>query len=74
MKPETTYQSITFRVKGNTWSFMKARGGSNYIAIRKETNNPFKGLGKQFRDIEEACRYYKSPAMRVALIQADSQI
>lgn len=67
---DTTYNTVEFEVKGNTWSLTRARGRHNWIAVLKETNNPGKTLGRQFEDVEEACKHYKSPAMRVAIIQA----
>lgn len=70
----TTYQSIKFTVKGNVWSLMKATGKHNYISVTKISNNPFRTLGKEFKSVEEACKHYKSPAMRVAIIQANSQL
>jgi hypothetical protein len=74
LKNMTTYTSTTIKVKGNTWSVVKASGRSKYFSIRKETNNPFKGLGKEFATEDEALQHYKSPAMKVALIQAFSQL
>lgn len=66
----TTYSKTIIEVKGNKWSVMRASGKSNYIAIRKETNNPFKAAGKEFSSEDEAIANYKSAAMQAALIQA----
>ena len=60
------YTQKTIEVKGNIWSVVFA---PNYVSIRKETNNPFKGVGKEFPSIHEAIDNYKSVAMKAALMQ-----
>ena len=60
------YTQKNIEVKGNTWSVVFA---PNYVSIRKETNNPFKGAGKEFPSIHEAIDNYKSVAMKAALMQ-----
>ena len=74
MTTQTTYQSVTIEVKGNKWSVLRASGKRNYVSIRKETNNPYKTMGKQFATEDEALAHYKSPAMQAALIQAFATI
>lgn len=60
------YTQKNFKANGNDWSIVFA---PTYVSIRKETNNPFKGIGKQFNDIHEAIDSYKSIAMKAALMQ-----
>jgi hypothetical protein len=72
------YLSIPFKEKGNSWVVMfswgkKLKGVKNsYVTVRKVTNNPFGTLGKQFNDIDEAIKQYKSPGMISNLAQAES--
>lgn len=62
----TSYTQKNIEVKGNIWSVVFA---PKYVSIRKETNNPFKTLGKEFPSIHEAIDSYKSVAMKAALMQ-----
>lgn len=62
----TGYNSKNIEVKGNIWSVLFA---PNYVSVRKETNNPYKALGKEFPSIHEAIDNYKSIAMKAALMQ-----
>lgn len=68
------YQSVMVEVKGNKWEIMKVTGASNYVSVRKATNNPFATLGKSFADEDEALAHYKSPAMQTAIIQVLSEM
>lgn len=64
----------TFESKGNTWSVLFVWGKSNYVSVRKESNNPFmNGSGKQFTNVDEAIAYYKNPDMKVQLIFAENE-
>jgi DNA polymerase III sliding clamp (beta) subunit (PCNA family) len=68
------YFSKTFESKGNTWSVLFVWGKSNYVSVRKESNNPFmNGSGKQFTNVDEAIAYYKNPDMKVQLIFAENE-
>ncbi len=64
----TTYITKMIEVKGNTYSVLFVSGNSNYISIRKETNNPYKTVGKEFKDLNTAIDSYKSVAMKAALM------
>lgn len=71
---DSKYFSKTFESKGNTWSILFVWGKINYVSIRKETNNPFKsGVGKEFKNVDEAIAYYKNPEMKVQLIFAENE-
>ena len=72
MKTETTYTTLSYTVKGNTFSVMIATGKSNYVSVTKMTNNPFKTLGKQFNNFDEAVKSYKSADMKAILLMAES--
>ena len=64
------YRYVRVQVKGNTWSVMFVTGRTEYMSVRKVTNNPFGTCGKQFKDLDHALANYKDPQMHVALIQA----
>jgi len=68
---ETTYKSTTFKVTNTVWSLLAVSGKRNYISVRKESNNPFKMTGKEFKNIEEAVEYYKNPVMKASLLVAE---
>jgi len=61
-----SYTQKNIQVKSTIWSVVFA---PSYISIRKETNNPFKTLGKQFTDLHAAIDNYKSIEMKAALCQ-----
>lgn len=67
----TNYTSHTVTVLGNIFTVLVATGQSNYVAIRKETNNPYKLAGRQFANFTEASNAYKSPAMKIALLSIE---
>jgi len=60
------YTQKNILVKNTEWSVVFA---PNYVSIRKETNNPFMGPGKQFNNLDEAIDNYKSIPMKAALMQ-----
>lgn len=72
------YLSIPFSEKGNKWVIMFSWGNklkgvkSSYVVVRKVTNNPFGTTGKQFNNVDEAIKQYKSPGMISNLAQAES--
>jgi hypothetical protein len=68
------YKSITVKAGGNLFSFLQVTGKSNYIAVRKETNNPGKGLGKEFKAWADVEKAYKSPSMQIAILCAQSSL
>ena len=70
----TEYKSTTANANGNTFSFLQATGTFNYISVRKETNNPFKSAGKEFKTWEEVEAHYKSADMQIAILCAKSTL
>jgi len=71
---ETTYTTKNFKIKNTTYSVVEARGVNNYISIRKETNNPFKTLGKQFSDYNEAIKNYKNASIKIELLKLQTKL
>lgn len=61
----------TFEVKGDTYKVLHATGKNGYVNVRKHTNNPYKGLGKQFPTFDDAIANYKSADMKVELLKAE---
>lgn len=70
----TTYKTKLIEVKGNTWSVLFAEGEFNYISIRKETNNPFKTIGKEFKNFDDAQKHYKCSEMKLALLKLELEL
>ncbi len=68
---ETTYIQHKINAKGNVYSVLIVSGKINYISIRKETNNPFKGAGKEFKNFDHAQEHYKCPEMKLALLKLE---
>lgn len=68
----TTYKTYKVSVKGNIFSISVVTGKFNYINVAKLTNNPFKTLGKDFKDFDEAVKHYKSGDMKVLLLQIET--
>jgi len=66
---ETNYETKKIKIKNTIFSVVIASGLNNYVSIRKETNNPFKTLGKQFTNFDEAIKNYKSASMKVELLK-----
>lgn len=68
------YFSKDFESKGNTWNILFVWGKFNYVSVSKKTNNPFRsGVGKEFKNVDEAISYYKNPDMKVQLIFAENE-
>lgn len=67
----TEYTTTKFNANGNTWSVTVAKGANNYVSVRKETNNPFKTLGKEFANFDAAVKHYKNPAMKTELLKIE---
>jgi len=63
----STYRKFTFVASGNLYSVLVVLGVLNYISIRKETNNPFKAGGKDFKSFDEAVEHYKNPIIKTNL-------
>jgi hypothetical protein len=71
---DSIYNVNYVTVKGNKWSILVVTGRFNYISIRKETNNPFKTLGRQFKDFNEAQGHYKCAEMKTALLMVEMDL
>lgn len=69
----TDYKAVVVKIKGNMWVIMEVSGKFNYVNVRKATNNPFGGLGKEFPSWEDAIANYKTE-MQGALKSAQEQI
>jgi len=67
----TNYNTISITVKGNIFSVTIASGLNNYISVRKETNNPYKTLGKEFANFDAAQQHYKCADMKVELLKLE---
>jgi hypothetical protein len=72
----TTYQTKEIKIKNTIFSVLIAmnENGLKYVSIRKETNNPFKSMGKEFANFDEAVKNYKSPQMKIELLLIESNL
>lgn len=66
-----TYTSYKISIKGfgmETWvvTICDVSTGS-YIMVRKSSNNPFGGPGKQYENLNEAILHYNNESMKSAL-------
>ncbi len=68
---DSTYTTTNVTVKGNVYSVLVVKGKYNYISIRKETNNPFKTIGREFKSFDEAAAAYKTPEMKIELLKIE---
>ena len=68
----TTYEIYDINDKRkNIFSVLIVKGESNYVSIRKETNNPFKTVGREFANIDEARNTYKDSELKASLLLID---
>lgn len=66
-----TYTQTDITVKGQVYRVTVVTGKYNYVSILKVSNNPFKTLGKQFANFDEATRHYKTPEMKTELLKIE---
>jgi len=66
------YISHFIEVKGNVYRVLVVNGKFNYVSVTKETNNPYKTLGKEFSNLSEASKNYKSHEMQVELLKIET--
>ena len=71
---QSTYINYPFIALGNKWTVIEVSGRFNYVNVCKQTNNPFKTIGTDFKSWDEATRHYKSPAIKTALLMAEIEI
>lgn len=69
---QTTYKQVVLNAGKDQWSFLVVSGQFNYISIRKETNNPHKMAGKEFKNWQEVENHYKSANMQIAIMSAQT--
>lgn len=67
----TTYTSTQITVKGQIYTVTVASGLHNYVSVLKVSNNPYRTLGKQFANFDEAARHYKTPEMKTELLKIE---
>lgn len=67
----TTYTKHTVTIVKSIYTVLVVTGNNNYVTIRKETANPHKTMGKQFKNFDEAVRNYKNANMKTALLKIE---
>lgn len=68
---ESNYKTTEIKFAGNNYAVTVVTGRFNYINVRKLTNNPFGGIGKDFANFDAAVKHYKSPAMKTELLKIE---
>lgn len=69
------YRSATIVVRGNRYTVTQVDFPDNTLKsvnIIKITNNPYRTLGKDFKDYNEATLHYKSAEMKVELLKIET--
>lgn len=70
-----TTAAVNLKVSGNIFTFCVVSGPRRtYVNVNKITNNPYRGLGKDYPTWEDADAAYKSVAMKFALMTAQELI
>lgn len=71
---DTTYTTTEVKIGTTRFAVTVVSGKYNYVNVRKLTNNPFGGPGKDFENFDAAAHHYKSPAMKTALLKIELNI
>ena len=62
---ESTFTGYTFQHGKSLWNVVVVHGKINHITVRKPS--PWKTLGKDFEDFNEAVKHYKNPTIKLYL-------
>lgn len=68
---ESNYKTHEILVRGQKYGVTVVTGKLNYINVTKLSNNPYRGAGKDFKNFDEAVKYYKSPDMKLEIIKIE---
>jgi hypothetical protein len=67
----TTYTTYQKEIKGNVFRIITAKGTSNYVNVTKVTNNPYRGMGKDFKDFNHAQNAYKCADLKLFILEVE---
>ena len=66
-----TYKAYTFKITNTEYQVIVATGLRHYVSVRKVTANPFRTLGKEFANFDEAAASYKNPQIKIELLKIE---
>lgn len=68
----SSYVSTEIKVKNQLYTVTVVSGLHNYICVSKNMPNVMRGsLGRDFKNFDEAVKFYKSPEMKTALLKVE---
>ena len=67
----TEYTTTSFKIGTVEYRVMVVKGGSNYVNVRKVSNNPFGICGTDFKNFDEATSHYKTPQIKLELLKIE---
>lgn len=68
-KEGTTYTTTSFNIKNTKYDVMAVSGKYNYINVCKVS--AIRSLGKDFKNFDEATKYYKNPQIKIELLKVE---
>lgn len=64
---ESIYTTCEMPIKNTMYHVTVVTGKINHITVKKVTANPYRSLGKDFKDFNEAVANYKNPSIKLGL-------
>ena len=68
---DSDYTITEVKVKNTTYKILVISGKFNYINVKMSKNV---GLGKEFKNFDEAQAYYKNPLLKAELLKVERSI
>ena len=65
----STYTTSEFKIGKTTYTVLVVTGKFNYISVKKPS--PWKTLGKQFKNFDEAVSHYKNRQIKLELTKIE---
>ena len=65
----TTYSTSKFTIGKTEYTVLVVKGKYNYITVKKPS--PWKTLGKQFENFDQAISHYKNAQIKVELLKIE---
>ena len=71
----SVYTSTKINVKGQGYTVLVVTGAYNYVSVSKDMPNTMRAtLGRDFKNFDDAVKFYKSPEMKTALLKIEMGI
>ena len=66
------YTSTKINVKGQGYTVLVVTGLHNYVSVSKDMPNTKRAtLGRDFKNFDDAVKFYKSPEMKTELLKVE---